>query len=144
VCKHMKCTYFMIIQITTDRDRQMTDPASHQRRRPTETKKSNFPTENFRREIMSAHKPRVGSAPRHTDWPTVSHNITLLCSALLCSAWCQWQTRSFIRASAPQRHDSNRQTVTNNWSWEPEGASHQDWLTVSHNMTFTLAFDMMS
>jgi hypothetical protein len=28
---------------------------------------SNFPTDIFRREIMSGHKPRMGSAPRHTD-----------------------------------------------------------------------------
>jgi hypothetical protein len=28
---------------------------------------SNFPTETFRWEIMSGHKPRVGSTPRHID-----------------------------------------------------------------------------
>jgi hypothetical protein len=28
--------------------------------------------------LMSGHKPRVGSAPRHTDWLTISRNINLL------------------------------------------------------------------
>jgi hypothetical protein len=39
------------------------------------------------------------------------------------------QTRPLIREGAPQRHDSNRQTATNIWSCEPEGARHQDILT---------------
>jgi hypothetical protein len=36
------------------------------------------------------------------------------------------QTRPLVREGAPQRHNSIRQTVTNIWSWEPEGARHQD------------------
>jgi hypothetical protein len=56
------------------------------------------------------------------------------------------QTWPLVREGAPRRHDSNRQTVTNIWSWwscEPEGARYQniltDWLTdrptVSRNVT---------
>jgi hypothetical protein len=36
------------------------------------------------------------------------------------------QIRPIVREGAPQRHNSNRQTVTNIWSGEPEGAQHQD------------------
>jgi hypothetical protein len=39
------------------------------------------------------------------------------------------QIRPLIREGGPQTQDSNCQTVTNFWSWEPEGARHQDTLT---------------
>jgi hypothetical protein len=45
------------------------------------------------------------------------------------------------------KQDRNCQTVINIWSWDPDGARHQDlltdwltdWLTVSRNMTLTLS-----
>jgi hypothetical protein len=59
------------------------------------------------------------------------------------------QTRSLVREGAPQTRDLNCQTVINIWSWAPDGAGHQDWLTdwltdrltdwltVSRNVTLT-------
>jgi hypothetical protein len=45
----------------------------------------------------------------------------------------KWQTRPLVREGALQRQDSNCETVTNIWSWAPNGARHQnrltDWLT---------------
>jgi hypothetical protein len=56
----------------------------------------------------------------------------------------KWQTRPLVREGGPQRHDSNRQTVTDIWSWEPEGARNQDiltdWLTISRNVTLTVSW----
>jgi hypothetical protein len=40
------------------------------------------------------------------------------------------QTLPLVRKGTPQRHNINRQTVTNIWSWEPEAAQHQDILSV--------------
>jgi hypothetical protein len=37
-----------------------------------------------------------------------------------------------------KKQDRNCQTVINIWSWAPDGARHQDLLTVSHNVTLTL------
>jgi hypothetical protein len=65
----------------------------------------------------------------------------------LSTADSDWQTTDLSSEKAPhKKHDSNRQTVTNIWSWEPEGARRQDittgWLTyqltISHNVTLTL------
>jgi hypothetical protein len=49
------------------------------------------------------------------------------------------QTRPLVRESAPHRQNRNCLTVTQIWSWAPEGASHQDIgrLTVRHNVTLT-------
>jgi hypothetical protein len=54
------------------------------------------------------------------------------------------QTRPLIRECAPEGQDSNSQTESNTWSWAPDMARHQDWLTdwltdwliVSCNVTF--------
>jgi hypothetical protein len=53
-------------------------------------------------------------------------------------------TRPLVREGA-QRENRNCQTVINIWSWAPDGARHQDWLTdwltdrptVSRNVTLT-------
>jgi hypothetical protein len=39
------------------------------------------------------------------------------------------QTCPLVREGAPQKQDRNCQTVINIWSWIPDGARHQDWLT---------------
>jgi hypothetical protein len=44
----------------------MTDPTSPEKVSHRD-KKSNLPTETFRRKITSGHKPKVGSTPRHID-----------------------------------------------------------------------------
>jgi hypothetical protein len=36
------------------------------------------------------------------------------------------QTRPPVREGAPQKEDSNSQTVINIWSWASDGARHQD------------------
>jgi hypothetical protein len=58
----------------------MTDPTSRQRGSPTEGGGEGrpVPTETFRQDIMSGHKPRVGLTPRHINCLTVSRNITIL------------------------------------------------------------------
>jgi hypothetical protein len=38
-------------------------------------------------------------------------------------------TRPLVREGAPQQQDRNCQTIINIWSWAPDGARHQDWLT---------------
>jgi hypothetical protein len=58
-------------------DTQITDPTSRQKS-ALQRQERKFPTESFRRDIMSGHKSRVGSAPRCSS--------ALLCTALLCSA----------------------------------------------------------
>jgi hypothetical protein len=40
----------------------------------------------------------------------------------------KWQTRPLVREGAPHRQNRNCLTVTNIWSWAPDGAWHQDWL----------------
>jgi hypothetical protein len=53
----------------------------------------------------------------------------------------QWQTRPLVRGGARHRKkNSNSQIVLNIWSWAPDGARHQDWLTdwpsvVIHSLT---------
>jgi hypothetical protein len=39
------------------------------------------------------------------------------------------KTRLLVREGAPKRQDRDCQTVINIWSWAPDGARHQDWLT---------------
>jgi hypothetical protein len=60
--------------------------------------------------------PRWGSTPRLTDWLAVSRNVT--------STWT-WGHRE----GAPQKQNLNCQEIINIWSWAPDGARHQDWLT---------------
>jgi hypothetical protein len=38
------------------------------------------------------------------------------------------QTRALVREGAPQKKDRNCQTVINIWSWDPDGAHHEDLL----------------
>jgi hypothetical protein len=47
------------------------------------------------------------------------------------------QTRPLLREGAPQNQVCTCQTVITVWSWAPDGARHQDWLTVSRNVTTT-------
>jgi ABC-type nitrate/sulfonate/bicarbonate transport system ATPase subunit len=80
--------------------------------------------------------PRWGSIPRLTDWLTVSRNVILTLT---------WQTRPLVREGAPRKQERNCQAEINIWSWAPDGARHQDWLTdwltywltVSRNVTLT-------
>jgi hypothetical protein len=52
------------------------------------------------------------------------------------------QIRPLVREGAPQKQDRICRRVINMWSWVPDGARHQDWLTdwltVSRNVTLTL------
>jgi hypothetical protein len=38
------------------------------------------------------------------------------------------QTHTLVREGAPQKQDRNCQTLTNIWSWAPDGVRHQDLL----------------
>jgi hypothetical protein len=57
-------TNFYRLKLTNDRPDLRSERAPH-RDKKKKKKKSNFPTETFRREIMSGHKPRMGSTQRH-------------------------------------------------------------------------------
>jgi hypothetical protein len=54
------------------------------------------------------------------------------------------QTCPLVRMGALQRQDPYCQAVINIWSWAPDGARHQDWLTdwltVSRTVLLTLTF----
>jgi hypothetical protein len=43
----------------------------------------------------------------------------------------------YKREDAPLKQDRKCQTVINIWSWAPDGARHQDLLTVKRNVTWT-------
>jgi hypothetical protein len=62
--------------------------------------------------------PRWGSTPRLTDWLTVSRNVTLTLVI--------FQPVLSSERALSQAQDSNCQTVTNIWSWAPDGARHQE------------------
>jgi hypothetical protein len=42
--------------------------------------------------------------------------------------WDKWQTHPLVRKGAPRWQNWNCMTVTNIWSWAPDGAGHQDLL----------------
>jgi hypothetical protein len=43
--------------------------------------------------------------------------------------YCRRQTRFLVRKGATEKQDSNCQKVINIWSWAPDWARNQDWLT---------------
>jgi hypothetical protein len=53
------------LRLTNDRPDLSSERVPHRDKK--KKKESNFPTENFGREIMSGQKPRVGLTPRHTN-----------------------------------------------------------------------------
>jgi hypothetical protein len=81
------CKYWPITVGCIDKDWQMTDPTSRQRRGPkTKRKDSNFEKKNIY--IYLVKSPRLGSTPRHTDWLTVSCNVTLTLTIACSSSFC--------------------------------------------------------
>jgi hypothetical protein len=65
-------------------------------------------------------------------WSRVTRDSDLRKTALArASSIYKRQTRPLVREGAPQKQDRNCQTVINIWSWVPDGARHQDWLSVT-------------
>jgi hypothetical protein len=84
------------------------DPASRRRRQKGKS--------HIWDSIIWSQAPRDSSDPRMTALASVSSIY-------------KRQTCPLVREGAPPKQDHNCQTEKNIWSWAPDGARHQDWLT---------------
>jgi hypothetical protein len=78
---HGKCVKDTNVNVHTDKwlgcDLQRTDPASHQRGRPTETGQQIPDPNSWKRSNIWSNIHKVDLMPRHGDWLTISHKVTL-------------------------------------------------------------------
>jgi hypothetical protein len=90
----------------------------------------------------ASHRRRRKGKPRTWDskiWSQVPRDSYLRKTALArASSIYKIQTRPIFREGAPQKQDSNCQTVINIWSWAPDGARHQYLLTRLPSVTMWL------
>jgi hypothetical protein len=102
--------------------KQMTDPASRQRGRSTETGQQIPDPNSWEGSNIWSNAHKVGSTPRHTD-----RRVTLTLTY-------KGQTRPLVREGSPQRQDNKLQTQTLekealSGQTSTKWARHQDWLT---------------
>jgi hypothetical protein len=134
-------------------------PASRQRGRPTETEQQIPDPNSWKGSNIWSKVHKLGSTPRHTEWLTVSHKMTLTLtrgwgslrwdSEVLLRALCgsghrvialQIVDRKFEKATFRQEVISGRGSHRN--------ARHQDiltdWLAVSRKVTSNFEYEIVS